>query len=50
MELVEPVPMNIYLQAKSISKTKLKVEVSAREIPAEAVFIDGGEILHSAVY
>ena len=40
----------IYSKTKSVLKIKLKIEGSVRGIQAEAVFTDGGEMLHSAVY
>ena len=39
-----------YPTTKSVLMNKLKVEVSSRGIVPDAVVVDGGEMLHSAIY
>ena len=55
---LSPVPTSLfrddgearYPQNKAQLKLELKVEVSTRNIVADAVFIDGCAMLHSAIY
>lgn len=39
-----------FIKSKSVLKNKLKIEVSTRNLSPDAVIIDGGGMLHSAVH